>query len=196
MMRAMFIESLEQFFHGIRARGVGTFQTAITELERASYDLIVIDPGLPGYHATDAAARSNAVRSIVHASPQSAHLVITGIDSQAEAEALADLRLAAYVSKIGLSRVRLTERWNALRQAHYHVQLANPDLYAIDIGLSGLTDRERLAVELMRERAPGETRRSIHQKMADQLNISVDSAAKYFKSGNRKLRRKDDPGSI
>lgn len=72
------------------------------ELQCDSFDLIIIDPGLPGFDLMILIDRMTVIDRIIKAAPDSLCIVVTGSDSIPEAEALRERGVAGYLAKTGL----------------------------------------------------------------------------------------------
>ncbi|MCX8571096.1 response regulator [Aminobacter sp. MET-1] len=107
LMRLTVMEIIEEHFSGCNVEGAQTLEAALALLKPNAFDLVVIDPGLPGFNPGLDEDRVSVVTQIVKASPHAKHLVLTGTDSETEADVMREIGINGYVAKIGLSRLRL-----------------------------------------------------------------------------------------
>jgi DNA-binding NarL/FixJ family response regulator len=188
LMCSTLIEVVHEHFPAYMVLGASTLAMALRLLESAPFDLVMIDPGLPGADPLNASGRIGLVQAVVDASPGAAHIVLTGNDTAKEAEMLRVLGVQAYSSKTGLTRSRLHELLASIRPNAYSVRLAETVSDRADVSVRQLSLRERQVLELMLVRRTADTRRSVYDRMASIYGVDPASAERYFKSAIRKLR--------
>ena len=188
MRQALIIELKESLGDCIIA-GAQTYALAHRALADDSFDLVLIDPGLPGFDPTSSDARLKVVEAIVQAAPSATHIVITGSDNDKEAAACRELGVSAYLGKTGLSRGGLGKVLNQVARDEFSLHYSSAAAQSPEVHISGLTPRESRVTELMMQRRLGERRKDIFSKMAEELKIDPASAEKYFKKARAKLSR-------
>jgi DNA-binding NarL/FixJ family response regulator len=186
LMRLTVMEIVEEHFQGCNVQGAQTLEGALAIMRRDRFDLVIIDPGLPGFNPNKEEDRLSVVSQAVKASPGAKHIVLTGTDSEAEAATMQQLGIDGYAAKIGLSRIRLKEVLAEVAPNSFTLQLADISSQRRHFGLGELTRRERQVMELMMDRPKGQKRKEVYQKMATTHQIDASTAEQYFKSAVRK----------
>lgn len=186
MRQALMIELKDSLGDCIIA-GAQTYALAQRALADDLFDLVLIDPGLPGFDPTSSIERLEVVEAIVRAAPSAVHIVITGSDNDKEASACRELGVSAYLGKTGLSRGGLGRVLDQVARDEFSLRYSSADAQVPEVHISGLTPRERRVTELMMQRRPEERRKDIFAKMAKELCIDPASAEKYFKQARAKL---------
>ncbi len=81
LMRLALISELKAALRDCIVQGAATWEIASGLLREHSFDLVIIDPGLPGFDPTSPQHRLAVVKAVVDASPDALHIVVTGSDS-------------------------------------------------------------------------------------------------------------------
>jgi DNA-binding NarL/FixJ family response regulator len=189
LMRQALIVELKDSLGDCFIAGAQTYARAREILTEDQFDLIVIDPGLPGFDPTSHEDRLAVVETIIRAAPSAVHIVVTGSDNDREANACRELGASAYVAKTGLSRGSLREIIDQVGRQEFSLRYSSVDAPGQDVHFSGLTPRESRVVELLLSREKSETKRTVFDKMASELKIDAASAEKYYKQARAKLLR-------
>lgn len=192
LMRRSIMSIAERHYSGSTVYGAATLQSAQQLCATHEFHLTIIDPGLPGFAPESARDRFYVVETIVMATPEALHIVLTGNDSKAESDLLKGLSIAAYASKTGLNQAGLKALFGEVSDKGYAVQLANT-AGAVEIGYAMLSPREQQIIELMQERKPGQQRSDIYEQMAMLYEVEPSTAERYFKTASQKLRRTGRP---
>jgi DNA-binding NarL/FixJ family response regulator len=187
LMRQALMAELQAGLADCFISGAQTYAVARRLLSEERFDLVVTDPGLPGFDPTSDRDRLMVVETIIRAAPTAIHVVVTGSDSKDEASACRGLGASAYVAKTGLSPGTLCEILGQIAQDAFPLRYATADAQYPEINVSGLTPREGRVVELLLARRPEETRRRVFEQMACDLNIDSASAERYYKQARAKL---------
>jgi DNA-binding NarL/FixJ family response regulator len=169
--------------------GAGTFEVAIDLLQQESFDLIIIDPGLPGIDPTSRKARLSVVEQILDSSPAAIHIVITGSDTVEEWNGYKRCGVAAYVGKTGLNRELIARVLEEISAAGTAVHFSNIRQTASEFHYSGLTPREQEILDWMRRRPKGMKRKEIYEQISSRFDIDPSTAEKYYKQARAKLMR-------
>ncbi|MCO5067039.1 MAG: response regulator [Rhizobiaceae bacterium] len=196
-MRLMVIDILAEHYDGCYVEGAQTLEEALSTIGSNSFDLVIIDPGLPGFRVDVEEDRLHVVSRIVKASHGAKHIVLTSTDSKTEAGAMLKLGINGYLAKRGLSRTRLLAQLAKATPGNFTVQLAeelaDTSSRPRQFSLTDLTRRERQVMELMMERPKGQKRKDVYQLAAEIYKIEPSTAEQYFKSAIRKLRMRGHP---
>lgn len=187
LMRQALMAELQAGLDDCFISGVQTFALAQRLLSEDQFDLVVTDPGLPGFDPTSGRDRLLVVETFIRSAPNAIHIVVTGSDSNDEAVACRELGASAYVAKTGLSPGMLCEILGQVALDAFPLRYSVSDAQTPEVNISGLTPREGRMIELLLGRKPEETRREIFEKMAREFNIDPSSAEKYYKQARAKL---------
>lgn len=187
LMRQALMAELQAGLDDCFISGAQTFAMAQRLLAEDQFDLVVTDPGLPGFDPTSRRDRLLVVETMIRSAPTAIHIVVTGSDSSGEAIACRALGASAYVAKTGLSPGTLCEILGEVAQDAFPLRYSVSDAQTPEVNISGLTPREGRVIELLLGRKPEETRREIFEKMANEFNIDPSSAEKYYKQARAKL---------
>jgi DNA-binding NarL/FixJ family response regulator len=189
LMRQALMAELQAGLGDCFISGAQTYALAKRLLSEERFDLVVTDPGLPGFDPTSRRDRLMVVETIIHAAPTAIHIVVTGSDSQDEAIACRELGASAYVAKTGLSPGTLCAILGQVTQDAFPLRYATADAQVPEFNVSGLTPREGRVIELLLARRAGETKREVFERMAHELNIDAASVERYYKLARAKLLR-------
>ena len=99
LMRLALMNEVQASFEKCVVLGAETLNIATVELQNDHFDLVVIDPGLPGFDPTSQDDRIAVVDRIIEASPGAIHVVVTGSDNPCEADGFRRIGAAAYARK-------------------------------------------------------------------------------------------------
>lgn len=190
LMRLALIAELKANIDDCIVLGAQTLDIASEQMDGESFDLVIIDPGLPGIDPTSQPHRLAVVAKIIGASPSAIHLVVTGSDCLAEAEECRKIGATAYIGKTGLSRGVLANILKDVSTSGFSVCLSNSPMERPDFHYSGLTPREQEVVDLMTSRNRGTKRKQIYEQMGARLGIDFCTAEKYFKQARAKLLKR------
>lgn len=193
LMRLALMNEVQASFENCIVLGAETLKIATEELRNGHFDLVVIDPGLPGFDPTSHDDRIAVVDEIIEASPSAIHVVVTGSDSRAEAEGFRRTGAAAYLGKTGLAPGVFGDVLEDISSKGFSLRLSRVAMTRPDYRFSVLTPREQEAIDMMAHRAPGVKRKEIFSLMADRLAIDAGSAEKYYKQARAKLMRQGHP---
>ncbi|RWI31374.1 MAG: response regulator transcription factor [Mesorhizobium sp.] len=193
LMRLALMNEVQASFEDCSVLGAETLEIAVGELQNNNFDLVVIDPGLPGFDPTSQADRIAVVDKIVEASPSAIHVVVTGSDNGSEAEGFRQIGAAAYLGKTGLPPGVFSDVLDDISTNGFSLRLSRIAMTKPDYRYSVLTPREQEIIDLMAHRAPGVKRKVIFAAMADRFGIDAGSAERYFKQARAKLMRQGHP---
>lgn len=190
LMRLALIAELKTGFPDCYIAGVQTFELAMNLLANDEFDIVIIDPGLPGFDPTSPSDRMNVVERFVRAAPDALHIVVTGSDTGAEAAACRAIGVSAYLGKTGLSEGDLGQILKQVSRNEFSLRQSLADSRLPDIRFPGLTPREQQVMAMMVCRRPGVKRRDVFEGMAARAAIDSASAEKYYKQARAKLLKR------
>lgn len=167
--------------------GAQTLQLAKRLLDEDRFDLVITDPGLPGFDPTSREHRLHVVETVVVAAPGATHIVVTGTDDRDEAMACRDLGANGYVCKTGLSGGDLPIVIDQIARGGFSVRLSEVHDSKPDRRFPTLTPREDEILAMMMRRKPDTRRREVFERMASKAGINAASAEKYYKQARAKL---------
>ncbi|MER8563259.1 DNA-binding response regulator [Mesorhizobium sp. M0578] len=188
-MRLALMEQIRSSLDDCMVLGAETLEIATRELQRDDFDLVVIDPGLPGFDPTAPADRVSVVDKIIEASPSAIHVVVTGSDSRAEAEEFRQIGAAGYLGKTGLEPGVFSDVLEDISTKGFSVRLSRVEMTIPDYRYSGLTPREQEIIDMMTRRERGMKRKQIYELMSQRIGIDVGTVEKYYKQARAKLMR-------
>lgn len=167
--------------------GAQGLQVACQLLKEDRFELVITDPGLPGFDPTSLRDRLHVVETIVAAAPGAAHVVVTGSDDKDEATACRLLGASGYVCKTALSPGGLSLVLEQVARGEFSLRLSEPHTPGPEIRFPTLTPREDQIIAMMMRRSPGTKRRDVFERMAREAGINAASAEKYYKQAKAKL---------
>lgn len=188
-MRMALMAELKSYLGDCCTFGVRTIEMARDVLACHDFNLIVIDPGLPGFDPTSETARLSVVRQMIELSANAIHIVVTGSDTALEAEECRRLGAASYLAKTGLCKGALARILNDISTAanDFAICLSQTATEVPDFHYSGLTKREQEIIDLMLHRKHGVKRIQVYAEMGEKYSIDVETAEKYYKLARKKL---------
>lgn len=184
------MSELQSVLKGGTIHGAGTLESALALCNQQDFDLVLIDPGLPGVRPTSKSGRLAAVEEIIDSAPEAIHIVVTGSDSQAEALACQRMGANAYVSKVGLDRDRFRQIIAGIAESGFFASYSEIRSLSPEVIYNGLTPREQAIVDVMVRQQKGVKRREAYESIGAQFGITPESAEKYFKRARAKLLRR------
>lgn len=189
LMRLALMTELRAGLRDCYIAGAQTFPMARQLLEQDYFDLVITDPGLPGFDPTSRQDRLHVVETIIKAAPEAAHIVVTGSDDEDEALACRLLGAKGYLCKTGLAQGELARVLEQIGEDGFTVRLSELDTGKPDVRFPTLTPREDEILAMMIRRKEGTKRREVFEKMAAKAGINAASAEKYYKQARAKLLR-------
>lgn len=192
LMRLAMIRELKAMIpasEGCIVYGAGTLEMAISLLETESFDLVVIDPGLPGFDPISRRDRLFVVEQIIEASPTAIHIIVTGSDAIEEWYEFKQRGAVAYLGKTGLNREVIAGALQEISIKGISVHLSEIQMAKFEYHYSGLTPREQEILDWMRCRPRGMKRKEIYEQMGMYFDIDAGSVEKYYKQARAKLIR-------
>lgn len=187
LMRLALMTELRAGLRECYVAGAQTFPMARQLLEQDHFDLVITDPGLPGFDPTSRHDRLHVVETIIKAAPDASHIVVTGSDDEEEALACRLLGAKGYICKTGLAQGELPRVLEQICQDGFTIRLSELDAVKPDMRFPTLTPREDEVLAMMMRRNEGTKRREIFEKMAGKAGINAASAEKYYKQARAKL---------
>ncbi len=187
LMRLALIHELQAALPASIVHGAANITIALDLLESHQFDLVVIDPGLPGYDPKSQDDRFDVVQVVIELSPDAIHFVVTGSDTDEEWEHCQKLGVVGYLAKNNLRPGALVDVLQEVAERGYSVRLSNETTAPPEFYHSGLTPREQEILGWMRQRPSGISRKEIYEQLGDRFDIDAASAEKYYKRARAKL---------
>ncbi|WEX12332.1 response regulator [Chelativorans sp. AA-79] len=187
LMRLALMAELRGRLRDCYLAGAPTLDLARELLAEDRFDLVVTDPGLPGFDPTSREDRLLVVETIVKAAPAATHVVVTGSYDQDEAMAFRLLGAKGYICKTGLSQGDLPLVVDQIAQGDFLLRLSQMESPRPEMRFPTLSPREEEILGMMMSRTPGTRRREIFETMALKAGINASSAEKYYKQARAKL---------
>nr|WP_281722386.1 response regulator [Nitrosomonas nitrosa] len=189
LMRLALIAEVKAGYRDCYIAGASTFDAAIRLLVTELFDLVIIDPGLPGIDPASRPDRLRMVERIRDASPGATHVVITGSDDNEEAMACERLGVRIYLAKTGLRPGKLHKLLAETSSEQFSLRLSQVDGHLSERRFPTLVPRQDQIMTMMMDREPGVKRCEVYAEMARKENISIESVQKYYKQARAKLRK-------
>jgi DNA-binding NarL/FixJ family response regulator len=187
LMRLALMAELRTCLRDCYVAGAQALPVACQLLQEDQFDLVITDPGLPGFDPISPKDRLHVVETIVGAAPSAAHIVVTGSADEDEAMACRLLGVQGYVCKTGLSQGELPLVLEQIDRGDFSLRLSKPHTPNPDLRFPTLTPREDEIIAMMMRRKPGTKRREVFEEMAHQFGINAASSEKYYKQARAKL---------
>ncbi|TSD87016.1 response regulator transcription factor [Mycobacterium sp. KBS0706] len=189
LMRLSLINELKRYFRSCIVLGAATWETAAALMAESDFDLVITDPGLPGFDPTAPSHRLAVIREAVEACPRALHVVITGSDKMEEGLAAQKLGANAYIAKTGLDGDRLVAALQRISEEGFYISLSEIPNRPPEYHYSALTPREQDIIDYMRRRSSGVKRKDIYESMGERFGIDPYTVEKYYKQARAKLLR-------
>ena len=187
LMRLALMTELRAGLRDCYVAGAQTLPMARQLLAQDQFDLVITDPGLPGFDPTSRHDRLHVVETIIEAAPDAAHIVVTGSDDEDEALACRLLGAKGYVCKTGLAPGALHNVLEQIDKGETPIRLSELDAAKPDVRFPTLTPREDEILAMMMRRKAGTKRREVFETMAAKVGINAASAERYYKQARAKL---------
>lgn len=187
LMRLALIQEMQEALPASVVHGAANLTTAMDLLDSHQFDLILIDPGLPGYDPKSQIDRFAVVRTIVELSPDAIHYVVTGSDTDAEWEQCQRLGVAAYLAKNNITTGALVGVLQEVAEHGSCVRFTKEIVSPPEFYHSSLTPREQEVLDWMRQRPEGISRKEIYAQLSQRFGIEEGSAEKFYKRARAKL---------
>lgn len=193
LMRLALIEELKTSIPEAIIFGAKDLTTALELLADQNYDLVLIDPGLPGYDSSSASERLGVVKRLVDASPGALHLVVSGAFTEEDWPRYARIGVLGYLAK---TRVVPGSIAAALKIIQTDGTCVLPPEYSStppDFHYARLTQREQEALDWVRQRSKTSSSDALFEELAEKNGIDPTSAQKFYKRARSKLRKRSAP---
>ncbi|MGH6858721.1 MAG: response regulator transcription factor [Phyllobacterium sp.] len=187
LMRTILVDELKGALTTCFVQGAANMSQAMDMLETNLFDLVIIDPGLPGYDPRSQTDRIAVVQTIVEMSPNAIHFVITGSDSDEEWRAMQRLGVSAYLAKNYIRPGSMIEVLDDFANDGHSVRFSDETTAPPEFIYSALTPREQEIVNWVRQRPEGKSRKEIYEELGNRIGIDPESAEKYYKRARAKL---------
>lgn len=187
-MRLALIQELKEQIPEALIFGAKDLETAIELITKQQYDLVLIDPGLPGYDGASPADRLAVVKRLVDASPGAMHLVISGSFTPEEWPRFKAAGVVAYLAKSRVIAGSIGLAIKAVQTNGTCVLAPQDSLTQPDFHYARLTQREQEALDLVRHSNKKYAETALSQ-LAKKYGIDPKSAQKAYKRAKAKLRQ-------
>lgn len=167
--------------------GALTYEQALDVLHQNEFDLVVIDPGLPGFSVSSRQDRLTIVKHIVEASSDAIHIVVTGLDCDNEARTFQQYGIAAYVAKTGFNRNVLGDILNEISKGAFPIHFSRTTIRPPYFQYSELQPSEQEIIELMLNRPEGSKKKNVYERLAMRDDVDVESVEKRYKRARAKV---------
>lgn len=189
MMRHALMREMTAVSEQCVVSGAPRLDNAVDLLKSQNFDLIVIDPGLPGHDPSSRVQRAAVVLRVIELAPTALHFVITGLDSSEEADAFKQLGVAAYLAKTELDRMIFPAILQEISDTGFCMRLTTLSPKTTEIYYAGLTPREQEMIDFVHLLPSGLSQKEIYHAAADHFHFDVETAKKHFKQARAKLMK-------
>lgn len=190
LTRYMLAQEVQSYFPDCTVHGAPNLDSACKLIHENEMDLIIIDPGLPGFDSISTDDRMLVVETIINASPKALHFIFTGHDKPEEATLYENLGASGYVSKIGFIPGMLPHILQDIAANGFSMRLAGEHDPSTETFYPGLTEREHQIVQWMMRRPPDMKRKDTFRQAARHYGIDQQSAERYYKQARAKLLKR------
>lgn len=170
-----------------------SYSAAISALQDNSFELIIIDPGMPDFGTLkeDDNTRMMIIKTIVHSSPSSLHLVITGRFSAREAEACRKMGTNGYLSKSRLNAPMLANILDQMCNSDFVTHTGDEIFSNVIVTDPDLTIAEEECLQWVQQRPNFMKRKDLFVLMAKHFGFkSPDIAEQKYKRARSKVLAK------
>ena len=187
LMRLALVQEMQAALPLSIVHATATMTSALEQLRRVPFALVVIDPGLPDYDPRSENDRMTVIKTIVERSPTAIHIVITGSDSEKEWEACRTMGVAGYIAKNSLKPGTMSTILERISDHGYCVGIMHETSVAPEIYHTALSPREQEVLAWMMQRPAGVSRKEIYDQLGEHMSIDAASAERYYIRAKAKL---------
>ncbi len=193
LMRQMLMGELKSVLIDGVVHAAGTLDSALALCRNNDFDLVLIDPGLPGVRANvevgqDSPSLKRSSRSV----PQAIHIVITGSDERSSRHSRARSSVPTPMSRRSASIATACERsFPSYPKPTSTCRVSETRSLAPEFLLSRpRLSREQAIIDFMFHERRGMKGREAYAAIGTRFGITTDSAEKYYKRARAKLIRR------
>lgn len=168
-------------------QGALTLEQGQDLMRECEFDIVITDLHLPGFNVHSSKDRMSVLETVVAASPDSIHIVLTGFDSAEEAYACKERGAAGYVAKTGLDRHALGDILEEISEADFSMRLSSVIQRAPHFRYSELDPSEQEILDYMLTRPKGMKRQDVYDMLAARDGVHAESVQKRYKRMRAKL---------
>lgn len=168
-------------------QGALTLQQARDLLQAVDFEIVITDLHLPGFNVHSFEDRMTVLETVISASPDAIHIVLTGFDSAEEAYECRDRGAAAYVAKTGLDRHALGGILQEISEDDFSMRLSSVIQRGPHFRYSELDPSEQEILDYMLTRPKGMKRQDVYDLLADRDGVQAESVQKRYKRMRAKL---------
>lgn len=190
LMLDMLVKELEAAFARLGSclvQGALTLEQAQDLMRDSEFDIVITDLHLPGFNIHSFDDRMTVLETVVAASPDAIHIVLTGFDSAEEAYACKERGAAAYVAKTGVDRHALGDILEEISEDDFSTRLSSVIQRAPHFRYSRLDPSEQDILDHMLTRPKGMKRKDIYDLLAARDGVEAESVQKRYKRMRAKL---------
>jgi ActR/RegA family two-component response regulator len=188
----LYFEALQRHF---KRRGSHVFhamslKAATNALADNSFDMVVIDPGMPdfGCNKEDASARMLVLDTIIGNSPRAVHVVITGRFTSAEADESRKRGARGYLAKSRLNAPMLASLFDQIAHSEFVVHSGNIVAGKVSEDNPNLSLSEEECLRWVEQRPAGMKRNELFDLMARHFGFKNPTIAEQkYKRARQKV---------
>lgn len=196
-----YFDSLRRHFKkaGNQVFNTLSYSSATSALHNHLFELIIIDPGMPDFGALkeDDNTRMMIIKTIIHCSPSSLHLVITGRFSAREAETCRKMGVKGYLSKSRLNAPTLANIIDQMSNSDFVTHTGDEIFSNVIVTNPDLTIAEEECLLWVQQRPNFMKRKDLFALMAKHFGFkSPDIAEQKYKRARSKVLAKNHTSKI
>ncbi len=192
-MRLALVQEVQTAIPDCVVHAASNLETAVDLIAKIAFEMIVVDPGLPGHEPGSAKDRLKVIATLQELCPTAIHIVVTSADSQKEGEEFRKLGVAAYISKNHLRPRSMGAILDEIAENGFSIGLVHPLGMKSEIYHAALSGREQEVLASMLQTPSGISRRQVYEQLAERMNIDPASAERYYKRAKAKLLKYGHP---
>jgi len=189
LMRLAIIEELKSLVPNGLFFGASDLDTALKIINIQPIQLIITDPGLPGFDPSSYEDRFLVIQSVLTANPEAIHVVMTGNFSPAEWSMFQKKGVKGYWAKTSITRQNIESSLKHLIHDSEHVMPPTFEAYNPDLHYAALTEREQQTLNWVRENHSQKSLETLFEEAAIKNGIEPESFKTFYKRARTKLRK-------
>ena len=193
LMRLALIEEIKAPMPECIVLGAGDLETALELLSARHYDLLLIDPGLPGYDTSSAKERLAVVKALIQTSPRALHIVISGAFTLEDWHLYRGVGARGYLAKTRVVPGSIAAAIRAIQADGSCILPPEHSSNLPDFHYARLTQREQEALDWVRLKSKTTRSDALFEELAEKNGIDASSVQKFYKRARAKLRKRSAP---
>ncbi|EJN00353.1 response regulator [Phyllobacterium sp. YR531] len=187
LMRLALVQEVQSAIPNSIVHAAPSLETALDLIGTITFELILVDPGLPGFEPGSTNDRRHVISTLLERCPQAIHIVVTGTDTRKEWDEFRKLGVSGYIAKNNLRPRSMNAILDEIAEHGSSAGLVHESGSKPEIYHGSLSAREQEVLAWMRQTSAGISRKQVYEQLAEQMNIDPASAERYYKRAKAKL---------